>query len=103
MSFNESLNKIVESKQFATTSTIMVASIWLITGLGAVFPMPNATLRSQWAYGYLFGLLFMSMSTWILAGIIKFLCVKSPIFEAFVDKHFSNTEEHAEHDKEITK
>jgi len=91
MSFNESLNKIVESKQFATAGAIMAASIWLIAGLGAVFPIPNATLRSQWAFGFLFGMLFMSMSTWILSGIIKFLCEKSPRFESFLGKHFINS------------
>ena len=88
MSFNDFLNKVFESKQFATAVTIMAALIWLISGVSAFFPIPDATLRSQWMFGYLFGLLFVSMSTWIVSGIIKFLCTKSPIIDSFVERHW---------------
>ena len=90
MSFNENMNKIFESKQFATCVKVLVALIWIESGLVSIFPLPDATLRSQWAFGLLFGLLFTSMSTWILSEIIQFLCAKSPRINSFVERRWGD-------------
>jgi len=90
MSFNENMNKIFESKQFATCVKVFASLIWIESGLVSIFPLPNATLRSQWAFGFLFGMLFMSMSTWVLSEIIQILCAKSPRINSFVERHWSD-------------
>jgi len=88
MSLNESLNRIFESRQFETGVKAVFFVVWLVSGIAGIYPIPNATLRSQWAYGMVFGLLFMSMSTRIAVEIIKFLCAKSPRIDSFVERHW---------------
>ena len=92
MSVEDYMNKVFESKTFAVLVKTVVLITWIISGTSYIFPLPNATLRSQWVFGVLFGILFTSMMTWIVSGVIRFLCSKSSRFDAFVEKHWSSDE-----------
>lgn len=66
--------------------------LWIFTGIaGFVQWFKDGTQQFYWASGVIFGLLLMSMTTWVLNLTMKPLLIylfdKFPRFELFLDRY----------------
>jgi len=83
MNINEKINKTAESNKFRNMIKMCFVGVWVISGLLFVYPMQSTDIsRTQWVYGFVFGLLFMSMTKYVIGTIIE-----------YVDNKINNTEE----------
>lgn len=67
---------------------LVAATIWIISGIVVVFPLPGVTLQSQWAFGVFFGMLYIPMLNLTVPAIFRFMYRRSSRIKRFVDKHW---------------
>jgi len=86
------IDKFFESKTFKQIVQITMLILWAICGVAGFYIIPGTDLKSQWAYGFLFGVGFLVGSKLIATKLFWLLYNNIHSFRKHVQTHWGNTE-----------
>jgi len=86
------MDEFFESKTFKQIVHIIMFIMWAICGVAGIYTIPGTNFKSQWAYGFLFGLGILAGGEFMATKLFWILYNNIPAFRKHIQTYAGNPE-----------